>query len=270
MGNVFSHPEAVSVIVKDFDEYCKAVMHGLRTMHDTVSRLAAPFKVDIVPLSAEHTAQYNDLNRRKLHFVGEVEVFAGTIAEQLRIVRGRLPKKDLFTSIASCYDGFDEVATGARASELQVQCTDLQADYEKFAVEFNRAYGKAVNAAKVQRVVTGIAFTVAAIACVALIVLHVVPVVNFTLAPAFACFLATASLSSLTSATAVFLSESELERANRFLKDIGSSLRELKHQLTQVRMMTAALTMADREECGACVDKLIHQCDAIVKQCKTM
>ena len=262
MGSSFSS------LVSTFREYAEQSVNGLLAIRYTLLKLTTQHMTEGI-LTGEDVKTFASLEKRKFVFIGEVQAFAATVGSKLRLVQARIRNADRgYLNMEACYGGFNREDTLTKAAELQTACVSLQQDYDAFKRHFQNKYG--VKKEKTKRAVEALAFTAVALGCAVVVALHLIPFVNFTLAPAVVMGLGAMGVIGGFVAASRFMTKNEVERAEAFLGDVSTQLGRLKDHLVEVRASTEALTMADRRECADLVGHIIAECDSIVAVCRTM
>ena len=222
-------------------------------------------------VSAEDNRTYEEIDLQRKIFVGEVHVFAATLAYQLDIVNSRLKDED-YENLQACYAGFDAKETLEKAKTLQVQCIALKHKVETFKERLLTVYKVRPSA----MIIAGLTCFGLAVAGIAAIALHLIPIVNFTLAPVLLSGVVAGSLAAVVAGVAFTAAAGEaakrLDKAIKFLDDFEGKLKVLRNHLVEVRAHTVPFQnmVKDREECSALLNTLIAECKEIVKVCNTI
>jgi hypothetical protein len=257
----------LSDVATMFQAYATASVDGLLAVRLSIGRLVTSHHLEGV-LDADDLDKYRDLDAAKLRFVAEVQTFIETLAIKLRAVHGRVSDSETYSTLQACYEGFSKDTTLQRVTELQARCLKLQHDFANFKKDFDHKYGP--ESAKVKRVAGAVVCSLVAIGAVATIVLHFIPVVNFTLAPAvLGSDIVSAGLVGVLG-VALGMSRSEVERAQDFLKDMETKLRDVRNHITTVRANAEALSVSDRREVSCLLGTMIKECDIIVQCCRSL
>ena len=266
----YYHHLWIGVVVPDpcfaFDApqgYVHAAVEAL----DTVRSLVTEFAVRHIfthSLSKEELARYNEIVGRKKILIGELQVFAATVAAKLRVVGARI-NDEKFATLEECYAGFDRAETLEKAQALQADCASLEHEVATFSSELSSRHGAGAPEAK--RICDLCVFAVATVACIAAIALHFIPGVAVIFSPAALALIATGGVVAFFGASARLLTRGQVERAQNFLQNLEEKLCALRSHLAHVRANTATLVHADRSECGPLLARVIEECDAIVSVC---
>jgi hypothetical protein len=215
-------------------------------------------------LNDDDRKTYVELTLAKNLFIGEVQVFAETVALQMEMVFERLGDEAGFPTLEACYQGFDRTENYAKVEVLYQECIKLKSRYDQFAKDFKKNYPQT---GETERLVLALVATGVFIGCFVAIAVHLTPVGWVLSGPLMALCAAGGGFSGVVAACA-FMSKNEVEVAQAFLNDISARLLTLRNQLSTVRANSTLLKSADRRACKPRVRQIVDECRKIVKVCQ--
>lgn len=188
-----------------------------------------------IDLTERDQAEMDALENRKVGILRDIRMFCICINLQVQTIKSEFEKNLNESDVTTFHDltyGKDNIATSEMLARYATACMELSSDYDHFGRRLTMKYGKTAVAKKLTGavfIISGILITAALIYCTAGIA---VP-----LAVSVAVLAAYTTSASLMVTGGTMMTDTEVERANIYIKNVGNDLTKISFNFQSLQTM---------------------------------